>query len=177
MDVRLFQGKLGLDIAYYDRSTINDILSAGASATSGFGAQIVNVGEITNSGVEFLLSATPVSGQDFRWETSFNFAHNVNEVVSLVTPEDDGENLRVSESRTRNAYIEHVEGLPFSQVAGFGFARDASGNILYDDNGYPQQGDFQYFGTGVHPTTIGLNNSFSYKNLTLSFLFGASIQF
>lgn len=171
LDVRLFEGRLGIDAAYYDRTTTDDILSATISGTSGYGSKSVNVGELTNRGIELLISATPVTSQNFRWETSLNFAHNVNNVAALLTPEDDGEDIRVSESRTRNAYIHHVEGLPYSQVAGFGYARDGAGNIQYDDNGYPQQGDFQFFGTGVHPTTMGWNNSVSYKNLTLSFLF------
>jgi TonB-linked SusC/RagA family outer membrane protein len=170
LDLRLLEGRLGVDFAYYNRSTINDILSATISSTSGYGSKSVNVGEITNKGVELLITATPVQTQDMRWDVSFNFANNQNEVAALLTPENDGEDVRVDESRTRNAYIHHVEGLPYSQIAGFGYARDASGNIQYDDNGYPQQGDFQFFGTGVHPTTMGLNNSVSYKNLTLSFL-------
>ena len=88
---------------------------------------------------------------------------------SLFSPESIAV-VGVSESRTRNAYIQHVEGLPYSQIAGFGFVRDANGGVVLDENGLPQQGEFQHFGTGVHPTTMGLSNTFSYKNLSLSFL-------
>ena len=170
LDIRLFEGRLGIDATYYDRTTEGDIISAGVSPTSGFGSKIVNLGEMSNNGVELLLTATPVRKQNFSWEATFNFAHNVNEVVSLLTPEADGEALRDGESRTRNAYIEHVEGLPYSQVAGFTYARDASGNIMLDAEGLPMQGEYTRFGTGVAPTTMGFGSTFRYKNLSLNFL-------
>lgn len=172
-DVRFMNNRVGLDIAYYQRNTEDDILGAAVSQTSGFGSKVVNVGKIENKGLEFLLSLNPVRTQDFKWDVTLNYSHNANKVVSLLTSEDDGEILRVDESRTRNAYIEHVEGQPYSQIAGFGYARDASGNIMLDDNGLPMQGDFMHFGTGVHPNQMGIGNSFSYKNLSLSFLIDA----
>lgn len=170
VDLRFMNNRIGLDFAVYNRQTTDDILSAGVSQTSGYGSKTVNIGKIENNGVELLLTVTPVETADLRWDLSFNYSKNNNKVVSLLTSEEDEEALRVSESRTRNAYIEHVEGLPYSQIAGFGYARDASGNIVLDDNGLPMQGDFMHFGTGVHPTQFGIANSLRYKNMSLSFL-------
>ena len=99
-----------------------------------------------------------------------NYARNNNKVVSLLTPEDDGEEVRLEESRTRNAYIHIVEGLPYSQVMGFAYARDSGGNIMLDDNGIPVQGDLQAFGTGVHPNSFGINNSFRIGDVNVGFL-------
>jgi len=169
-DLRFMENRIGLDFAVYKRETKNDILSAGVSQTSGYGSKTVNVGKIENKGVEFLLTVTPVKTKDLRWDLSFNFSNNKNKVISLLTPEDDGEDLRVGESRTRNAYIHHVEGMPYSQIMGYGYARDASGGIMLDDDGLPLQGDFMAFGTGVHPTQMGIGNTLKYKNLSLSFL-------
>jgi len=47
-DFRILKDRVGLDFAYYNRSTVNDILLAGPSPASGFGSMIVNVGQITN---------------------------------------------------------------------------------------------------------------------------------
>lgn len=163
-DLRGMGGRIGLDIAYYNRTTTDDILNAAASPTSGFGSISVNVGEIRNSGVEALLTVVPVKTNKFEWELGINYGRNSNKVVSLLTPEDDGEDIRVGESRTRNAYIHHVEGLPYSQIMGFEYARDASGNIEYDENGLPNRGEFVSFGTGVHPTNIGISNSITFGN-------------
>jgi len=169
-DFRLFQNKLGVDITYYDKTTSNDILFASISQTSGFGSQVVNIGELRNSGIELLLNITPIKRTDFSWDMTFNFANNQNEVVSLLTPEQDEESIRVSESRTRSAYIHHEEGQPYSVIKGFKYARDAAGNIQYDENGYPVRGEFGVLGNGVHPTTLGLTNRFRYKNFQLSVL-------
>jgi TonB-linked SusC/RagA family outer membrane protein len=171
IDLKFWNNRLGVDFAYYTRNTLNDILGAAVSPTSSYGSKIVNIGKMDNSGIELLVSANPIRKDNFRWDISVNFANNKNEVVSLLTEtQEDEESLRVSESRTRNAYIHHEEGLPYSQIKGFEYARDASGNIMLDDEGLPMQGDFVSFGTGVHPTSIGINNSFSYKNFNLSFL-------
>lgn len=169
-DFRLFQNKLGVDITYYDKTTSNDILFASISQTSGFGSQVVNIGELRNSGIELLLNITPIKRTNFSWDMTFNFANNQNEVVSLLTPEQDEESIRVSESRTRSAYIHHEEGQPYSVIKGFKYARDAAGNIQYDENGYPVRGEFGVLGNGVHPTTLGLTNRFRYKNFQLSVL-------
>ena len=171
LDFVLLQNRLGADVAFYNRQTIDDILNAGVSNTSGYGSKVVNIGKMENVGVELLLYGTPVKTSSFRWDVSVNFAQNNNTVVSLLTAEDDGESIRVEESRTRNAYIEHVEGLPYSQIMGFTYERDASGAIVLDDDGLPVRGaDLIPLGTGVHPTSVGINNTFSYKNLSFSFL-------
>ncbi len=170
LDFRLFQNRLGADLAFYNRQTTNDILSAAVSPTSGFGSKVVNIGKMENVGIELLLYGSPVKTSDFRWDVSFNFANNRNKVVSLLTDEDDDENIRVEESRTRNAYIEHIEGLPYSQIMGFVYERDAAGNIALDGDGLPIRGELMPLGTGVHPTSIGINNTLSYKDLSFSFL-------
>ena len=49
--------------------------------------------------------------------------------------------------------------------------RDANGNIVYNNaNGIPIQSSIAPLGRGVPPLTMGLNNSFSYKDFNLSFL-------
>ncbi len=169
-DVRLFKGRLHLDMAYYTRETTDGILSASISAASGYGSKTVNVGKITNKGVEAFIEIQPVRTSNFTWNIGLNFAQNTNNVESLLTPEDDGEEIRLEESRTRNAYIHLVEGLPFSQVMGFEYERDGSGNITLDENGLPVQGALRPFGTGVHPTTLGINNSFNFGDFGASFL-------
>jgi TonB-linked SusC/RagA family outer membrane protein len=170
LDMRLFTGRLGIDLTYYDRATENDIISAAVSSTSGFGSKIVNVGEMSNRGIELLLTGTPIKTQDFAWDINLNYAFNDNQVVSLLDPEIDEESIRAGEARTQSAYIEHVEGLPYSQVSGFAYVRDEAGEIVLDDNGLPQQGEFTHFGTGVAPTMVGFGSTFRYKNFSLNFL-------
>ncbi|WP_128547071.1 SusC/RagA family TonB-linked outer membrane protein [Larkinella soli] len=176
LEARVFNNRLGIDFAVYNRKTTNDIVGATISNTSGYNSALFNVGEIANRGIELLLNYRVATSRDFSWDASFNMGYNKSEVVSLY---GDLKTLRVDENRTRIAYIHQDVGLPYSQVKGFTYKRDAAGNVVYDSQGYPMQGNLVNFGTGVAPTTLGLNNSFRYKGVGLSFLidgkFGAVI--
>ncbi|KAA9357633.1 SusC/RagA family TonB-linked outer membrane protein [Larkinella humicola] len=167
LETRLFNNKLGVDFALYTRKTTNDIVAATISNTSGYGSALFNVGEIANKGLELLLTYRLASAKDFSWDASFNMGYNKSEVVSLY---GNLTTLQVDENRTRIAYIHQVVGLPYSQVKGFTYKKDASGNVVYDSQGYPLQGNLVNFGTGVAPTTLGFTNSFRYKGIGLSFL-------
>lgn len=176
-DVRLFNNRVGIDFAYYNRKTTEDILAASVSQTTGYNSRVVNVGEQTNKGFELLVSATAVRTPNFTWDVSVNLAKNNSNIDQLLDPDNDdkagtneAENLRVAEARSRNAYIHHIEGFPYSAIMGFEYARDDAGNILLDDNGLPMQGDFGVLGIGVHDLTGGILNTLTYKDLSLSFL-------
>lgn len=166
-DIRFFDNRLGLDFAYYDQKTTDDILDANISRTSGFTTTSVNLGEITNKGIEFLLTGTPVRGS-LTWDVSLNFAKNNSEVVSLIEGQTE---VSVEEPRTRTVFIKHIVGHPYGVITGKTQARDAEGNLVYDENGTPVgDGDYEIIGSGVPDFTGGLNNALSFKQFDLSFL-------
>jgi hypothetical protein len=176
IDVRFLNNRLGLDYTYYSNKTSDDILQATIAQTSGYGSATVNVGEITNKGHEVLLTATPVA-KALRWDLSFNFAYNENEVVSLY---EDSKILQVEEARSRNAYSQHR--IPFTDEDGVDFPGGYSviagykhltidGQKVYDNDGLPVRDPKLYvLGNGVAPFVGGINNSFSWKSIALSFL-------
>lgn len=172
-NMNFFSNRLGVDFAWYDRKTEDDILNATISQTSGYNGATVNIGEVTNTGIELLLTGTPVLNDNFRWDVSFNLGHNESKVVSLLDPEIDNEVLNLARSRSLNTWVQHIEGMPYGQLSGFQYLRDANGEIMHDANGFPMQdtdAGFVPFGTGVHPTTWGLQNNFSYRNWRLGIL-------
>ncbi len=170
-DTRLFENRLSIDVAYYSKKTTNDIVGVSASQTSGYGSAIANVGEITNKGVEFLISGSPIKNEDFTWNTSFNFAYN-NSVV--VTTNADDSPIGLGAARSRNVEIQHIPGENYGVIWGTSYARDDNGTIIYeiDAEGVPRakDGGYKILGNGVPPTTIGFTNNFKYKNFNLSFL-------
>ena len=168
-DASFFNSRLSTDFTIYDRKTEDDILNASISQTSGYTGAVVNVGEVSNKGIEILLQGTPILKKDFKWTSSFNMGYNKSEVVSLLDPENDEERLGVSRSRMLTAYITHIEGLPYGQITGKKYVRDSDGNIVVDENGLPES-EVGVFGSGVHPYVWGFENSFKYKNFSLSFL-------
>ena len=168
-DIRFFNNRLGVDFTYYNNKTENDLLPGSISPTSGYGAAFQKVGQMSNRGVELLITGAPIRNKDFSWDISFNLAKN-NNLVDTLGP--DISDIRVNESRTRNAYIHHVAGLPYSQIMGFPYLRDDAGNLILDGNNLPQRdnANFGPLGTGVHDLTMGIMNTFNYKGINLSFL-------
>jgi len=176
-DVRFFNNRLGIDYAYYDRSTMDDIVAASISGTSGYGSAVINVGQLTNRGHELLISATPIRG-DFTWDITFNYAYNNAEVKQLAPGINS---LQINEARSRNAYVQHriaytdeATGESFdggySMVMAF-MPQMIDGQMVLDDNGLPlRESGLTVMGTGVAPTTGGINNNFSFKNFNLGFL-------
>jgi TonB-linked SusC/RagA family outer membrane protein len=176
-DARFLNGRAGIEFTYYSQTTTDDILSATISQTSGFNSTSVNIGELTNKGIELMISGTPVQGA-ITWDVSLNIAKNENMVVTLS---EGVTRLFVEEPRTRNAAIYHVMGQPFGMILGYKQKVDpASGLKVYDANGYPMRSDvFEVLGNGIAKLTGGLNNSVSYKRFRLDvltdFKFGGDI--
>ncbi len=166
-DVRLFQNRVGIDFAYYDQQTTDDIVSQTISVASGFGSTNINIGKITNNGYEVLLTGTPIQGP-FNWDVSLNFSYNRNEVVSLVEGIDE---IVGEEPRTRNVFVKHIVGEPYGTITGRVQATDPNGNPVYTEEGTAvPENEFVPIGLGVHPWSGGLNNAFSFKNFNMDFL-------
>ena len=167
LEAKLFRNKVNVDLAVYNRKTTNDIVAATISGASGYNSALFNVGAIQNSGVELLLGVAITKTKSFTWDASFNMGYNKSEVLSLY---GNLNTLRVDQSRPGATFIQQTIGLPYSQIQGYDFKRDASGNIVYNAQGFAMQGDLKNFGTGVSPYTLGLNNTFSFKGVSLSVL-------
>lgn len=171
LDLRFFNNRLGLDFTYYNNKTEDDLLPGTISATSGYGSAFQKVGAMSNKGVEILITASPFRTNDFSWDISFNLAKN-NNTVETLGPDIGDNGIRVTESRTRNAYIHQVAGLPYSQIMGFPYLRNDAGALILDDNNLPQRdnANFGPLGTGVHDLTMGVMNNISWKGISFSAL-------
>lgn len=171
MDVRFFNGRIGVDAAYYDNNTINDIVSVSTSSASGYGSAYVNVGELTNKGVELLLTGTPVTKGPFAWDVSFNATYNKNEVVKT---DDDGNAVFPGDAAVGvNSQAGFIEKSPAGSIYGTTFVRDEQGRIQYDEDGTPTVGENRIIGQGIAPWTLGLTNTLNYNNFSFSFLIDA----
>lgn len=167
VELKFLNNRLGLDAAYYNRKTKDEIVGVTTSPTSGYSSATLNVGSLENKGFELLLTGSPVKTQDFSWNISFNFTHNTNKVTKLAEGLDQ---ITVGTSRTLNAFVNHVVGKPAAQVMAFDYSRNASGQIMYDAAGWPIQGKLIPMGSGMNNQFGGLNNELNYKNFNLSFL-------
>jgi len=166
-DIRFFDDRLGVDIAWYDRQTTNQILSAQIAGTSGFTGRVINAGQIDNTGWEMRLSTVPVARTDFFWRSTLNYARNKSFVVETA---EGSEILLLEQSRTQTAWVSAEVGKEFGTIRGYAYERDASGNIIHDDQGLPLQGELRTLGRGTPDWNAGWSNTISYRNLSLNAL-------
>ncbi len=170
-DMRMLDNRLSLDATYYDNETVGDIVGVSASATSGFGSALANLGEINNSGVELLLKYKPIVTDDFAMEVSLNYTNNESKVVAT---NDTGGNISLDEPRDRNLRVTHIVGEKYGALFGTSFQRDSQGRIVHETSrGYPVPvivNNRKILGFGVPPQQIGIGASFRYKDFNAGFL-------
>ncbi|RYY28130.1 MAG: SusC/RagA family TonB-linked outer membrane protein, partial [Sphingobacteriaceae bacterium] len=168
IELQMLKNRLNFDVTYYDRRTTNDILNSTISGTSGYNSVLLNVGEISNKGIELLVSGTPVKSTDFSWNASYNFAYNQNKVVKLT---EGISSQQLASTVNSWAYINNIVGQPAFALVGTHMVKDASGNVVFNrTTGFPVQSGLEVLGNSVAPYTMGLTNSFRYKRFNLSVL-------
>ncbi|TAN00571.1 MAG: SusC/RagA family TonB-linked outer membrane protein [Chitinophagaceae bacterium] len=186
LNMQFFNDRLGFDVDYYSKHTTDDIVPVTVSPTSGYTGNLVNVGKIRNNGIEVLLTATPVQSRNFSWDLSFNFADNISKVLDIGVPptkDNPQPSLIIAGAIPRwgnEVNISNVVGLPYAQIMGYKYQRNAQGKIIIDSaSGMPLQTGVVPMGSGVPKYTGGFSNNLRYKNFSLSFLiaysFGAKI--
>src|SRR5690606_36131138 len=65
LDLRLFNSKVGLDLAAYNRIATNDITTESVSTVTGYSGAVVTVGSLRNRGVEALVTIRPITKKNF----------------------------------------------------------------------------------------------------------------
>ena len=182
LDFGIVENRISGQIDYYNKTTTDLILAEPIPSTSGFTTLTRNVGELRNTGFEFVLDTKNFVGQDFRWSSSFNISYNKNEVTSL--PGGDivsGQNI-VSEGETLASFY----------MVEFAGADPENGDALFVSNTLNADGTRDKSLTNNYnsaarvvlaspfPNVIaGFTNNLYYKDFDLSFTFqgqyGASI--
>jgi TonB-linked SusC/RagA family outer membrane protein len=169
IELKMFNNRVNLDGAVYKKITVNQIVSVQISDASGFTTTLINSGESQNKGFEALLNLNLIQGKDFRWDFTANTAYNITRVNRLAT-DKPGEKFTTG-THPFNGEVRLVVGKEMGQIAGYGYARDAKGNMIFQSTGLPQRtADFILFGSGLPKWTGGFLNAFSFKGINLSVL-------
>jgi len=173
LEWKFLDNRVGFDVSYYHINTKNQILNnVPVSITSGWDTQILNAGEIQNTGVELAITTTPVKGK-FRWDFDINFSKNNSKVIKLT---DD---INVYQMASKEAIsIEARVGNRMGDMYGEIYQRvsDPSspyfGQVINNENGRPlSTGTRERLGNYNPDWLAGVRNTFSYKGVNLSFLF------
>lgn len=173
-DVRLFDSRFCLDFTYYKSITTDLIVPATLTPTAGFDTKLLNVGKMTNEGVELMVEVTPIRTRDIKWSVNFNFATNKNKVVKLA--EDMGltrirqlERWASLEMRT----ADRKGGGNYGSIYG-GYNKRTDDGQLILKNGLPVEDnqDWAYLGNVNPDWTGGIGTDLKWGNLAFSALLG-----
>ncbi len=169
LEMALLNGRAGFDLALYKQNTVDQILPLTVSYGTGYRSKFINAGEIQNKGIELRLTGTPVRVSGFDWDITLNWTRNRNEVIKLLTGID---NLQLGEFQggvTVNARI----GQPYGAIQGTDFViHEGTGKRVINSTGYYAISSTSDKVIGnINPDwNAGVQNTFKYKNLSLSFL-------
>ncbi|MCC5941562.1 MAG: SusC/RagA family TonB-linked outer membrane protein [Balneolaceae bacterium] len=167
IDLRFFDGRLGLDATVYQQTTSDQILATTISNASGFDSRVINAGEIDNSGIELRVTGRPVVTQNLQWDIGVNYARNRNEVVSL---EGDLESLRLGISRSQHTFVDARVGEPYGQIVGRAYQRDSQGRVVHDSSGLPLFDNNVVLGNYTPDWTGSISNNVTFRNMSLTAL-------
>ena len=147
-----------------------------------------NVGEITNTGIEFTINIDAIRTKDFNWMTTLNLSHNKNKVNKLSNEKYKTSTFAQGDPRvagvSANGYTQRImEGEPIGtfflyEFAGYDaagkstyYVRDANGNKTGEVTNDPSYQDRYIAGNAQPKLNLGWNNTFSFKNWSLTMFF------
>jgi TonB-linked SusC/RagA family outer membrane protein len=173
-ELKFFQNRLGLDITYYNATTYNQIFTVGVSASSGYTGALLNGGSINNKGVEIQVYGSPIRNEKgLNWDILLNYTKNVNKVVEI---DPSGRVKQYALSSLFGTIIYAEEGKPFGTIYGYKMQRDAAGHIIVDSKGRPKTTSERYdLGNASPDFLASITNTFSHKNVMISFLIDSRI--
>ncbi|MBJ7881655.1 SusC/RagA family TonB-linked outer membrane protein [Gelidibacter salicanalis] len=189
LDLSFLNNRLTFNADVYLKITEDLLYNVPIPRTTGFSYVTQNIGSIENKGIELSLNSRNLVG-DFKWETNFNISANRNQIKELP------ENLLTNGFIQNGDFHILKEGLPIGTFYGYKFngvySRDEDnvnqvtngalgqqfkgGDPIWDDvNGdnIIDENDKQIIGDATPDFFGGINNTFSYKGLSL----GVFLQF
>lgn len=180
LDFTLFNRILTGSVDVYDKRTSGLIYDYNVSTTQYFVPTLTaNAGKISNKGVEVILSVRPLSGRNLKWTSTLNFAHNKNNIESLS---NDIFSLNYQytaylggKGQSANSSQIIQQGYPIGTFNIWKYGgKNAQGvtQIVKADGTLttaPSSADFVYSGNAQPKLLYGWNNTFTYKNVDLSF--------
>lgn len=186
LDAGLFNGRLLLTVDHFNSNNTDLLLRVNVPEIAGFGSALTNIGEVKNTGWEFILSTVNLT-KAFQWSTDFNLSTYRNEVVRLGPKGDpiiSSTHITMIGEPIGMFYGVLTDGIFETQAeldAGPLYAPGSSagthlGDIKFVDlsgpdgkpDGIIDSYDRTIMGSAYPDFYYGMTNNFSFKNFSLS---------
>lgn len=169
LENKFLNDRLGFEVSYYTNRIQDQILQTTMPASSGGTSILLNVGELTNKGVEVSLYGTPILTRDLKWSIRGNLAWVKNKVTKLA----DGINqLEHSNWDNGSAYLYSKVGSSMGDIYALAPKQDENGNYIIREDGFYQLTDEPVkVGNAIPKLTGGFGTTLTYKDFTFDMLF------
>ena len=185
VDWSLWNDRLSGSFDFYNKKT-SDMLYEYAvpSPPNLYTSTWANVGEMRNTGFEFMIKGVPVQTKDWRWETQVTLQHNSNKLLSLSNSLYQTDNtlwlqgvgdpvtqythkVEVGQSLGR---IYSLKAVGVSDQGLFLIENPKTGQCaeFYQEMRNDYDNWYEYMGNGIPKFTLGWNNTINYKDFDLS---------
>lgn len=170
------KNRLSLDVTYYN-STMSNLYLVGTNAS---GKSIpMNSAKIRNQGIEATVGYDFKFGQ-LRWKTSYNLSFNDNKILRTAYDEKTGKE-NVIATYVGGVQVLYKEGGSMGDMYVTDLKRDANGYYFVSDDGElsmeteSEKTYGKFVGNQNAKWQMGWSNTFTWKDLTLSFLINGRI--
>ena len=178
-----FKNRLRLDGSIYQSRTYNQFFERTLSSTTGYKSEVVNGGRVDNKGIELSLRFEDKWG-NFGWSSYLTYSLNRNKVVELLRNYEDPYTHeltsldRIDMGGTSMYKMILTEGGSIGDIYVNTLRTDEHGAIYVhpsDQVVVTQPDEFVKAGNSAPKYNLGWGNTFSYKGLSLGFLFTARV--
>lgn len=170
------KNRLSLDVTYYN-STMSNLYLIGTNAS---GKSIpMNSAKIRNQGIEATIGYDFKFGQ-LRWKTSYNLSFNDNKILRTAYDEKTGKE-NVIATYVGGVQVLYKEGGSMGDMYVTDLKRDANGYYFVSDDGElsmeteSEKTYGKFVGNQNAKWQMGWSNTFTWKDLSLSFLINGRI--
>jgi ferric enterobactin receptor len=168
-ELKLFKNRLTIDVTRYALRSKDQIIAARASYPTGGILKYLNGGTVENKGIEAIVNVTIIKNKKLSWDITANFDRNRGKVISLPNglPTYYDSDTWVYGNLRSQAY----PGAPIGNLAGYTTLLNPSGStVISATSGLPVNfGDFKEVADRQSKYRVGLINTVTYKELSLSF--------
>lgn len=191
IDFQLWNGRIQGTFDMYWSRTTDLLLSRSIPTINGTGSVTENVGETKNRGVELQLTSNNITKKNFDWSTTFTLSHYQSEIVNVGLydangkPMDDiGSKWFIGQPISVNYDYRFIGIWQITDTSNPNGQQDA--NYRYSIPGYMKYHDKdganditptdkEIIGSAIPKVTMGMTNSFRYKNVTMSFFLNSQL--
>ena len=166
LEMRFLDNRLGFDFTYFDREDSKLPVAVTAAGGTGYTGLSVNSKITSSTGVEVMISGTPILTDDLRWDVSVNFA-TLEKMVDFIYPGIE-RNILNSWLSWSSMDLQEIVGEEWGMLYGRKRLKDDNGNWVYYASGNHRYENNQLLGNIMPDYTGGITSNLTYKNWDLA---------